>query len=84
MEIRLEMKIAESGSRANDIANNSQSTKKGNHAARAMPDCLMTLQTMAVEIISTPGRPGCSFTERTCRFTESLWSNCPASTSFEP
>src|SRR5262249_10902387 len=43
MVIRLETKIAENGSRANDIANSTQSAKKGSHAATAMAHRLITL-----------------------------------------
>lgn len=56
MVIRLEVKITENGSRANDIANKTQSAKKGSHAAKAMAQRLMTLLTIALPIISTSTR----------------------------
>jgi hypothetical protein len=57
MVIRLETKIAENGSRANDIANKTQSAKKGSHAAKAMAQRLMILPTMADQLISISATP---------------------------
>src|SRR5262249_45250652 len=50
--IRLATKTVRNGSRANDNANKTQSTKKGSHAARTMAQRLITLRTISVEIIS--------------------------------
>src|SRR5262249_16682136 len=53
MVIRLATKTARNESRANDNANNTQSTKNGSHAASTMAQRLITLWNISREIIST-------------------------------
>src|SRR5262245_20847015 len=50
MVIRLVTKTAGNESRANDMANNTQSTKNGSHALKAMAERVMTLRTIALRL----------------------------------
>src|SRR5215831_10615136 len=81
--MRLVMKIVENGSRANDIANKTQSAKKGSHAAKAIAQRLMILPAMADQLISTSATPPDRLPRESAGSPKASGSTRQASTSLQ-